>query len=304
MIRIIKTIAVLFIAAAILSGCVKEGLDECPPEADGNVRIHLFAEKFRNKSQNPLDDREADFNKIVGHLRYFLYKDGALVQQKVISDFTKAVRPSYTFDLMNLEYGEYKMVVVANSTKTALTGDPANADNLVITFPGAADTEDFFTAVFPFTVNTNDIKEYEVGLLRTHGVIRYTFNNMPSDVSGIEVLMQKVSHEKWVTGDYMNECEASQRYTLLPLGKRAADEDYVIGTFPSLTNQKSAYYLHMYRNNEDVPYMRQLITDTLTVTRNQLLDIAVTFNNGNLSFEIDLDSDWNGSSSGGETGLE
>lgn len=295
-------IAGILLLMIVVSGCVKDGLDECP---EGNVRLNLFVEKFRNKSQNPLDDREDNFTDRVNHLRYYLYRDNVLRQQGIITKFTKATSPSYTFDLTNLEYGDYQMVVVANSNKTALSGDAALSKNLLLTFPGCADTEDYFTSVFPFSVNSNETNEYDVGLLRTHGVIRYTFKNMPSDISDIEVVMRNVSNEKWITGDYMNSYEASRKYVLIPLAKQSAAEDYVIGTFPSLKGERSAYYLNMYRNNEDTPYLKQMITDTLTVVRNQLLDIAVTFNQGELSFEIDLDSKWEpGSNLGGEIGLE
>ena len=60
----------------------------------------------------------------------------------------------------------------------------------------------------------------------------------------------------------------------------------------------------MYKERESTPHISQMITDDLVVRRNQLLDIAVTFNDGYLSFEIDLNSDWDGSSSGGEVGIE
>lgn len=300
MINKIKITGILLLIA-FLSGCVKDGLDECP---EGTVRLNLFVEKFRNKSQNPLDDYEDNFNDRVGHLRYYLYRNGVLKQQGIIDKFAKASGPSYAFDFQNLEYGSYNMVIVANCTKTALSGDQAIADNLLLTYPGVADTEDFFTAVFPFEVESNDMAEYNVGLLRTHGVIRYTFKNMPADISDIEMVMKNVSSEKWVTGDYKNACEAASRYVIVPLAKQATDDGYIVSTFPSLTGARSAYYLHVYRNKEITPYMMHLVSDTLTVTRNQLLDIAVTFNNGGLSFEIDLDSKWDGSSSGGETGLE
>lgn len=291
----------LLLLIAVLSGCVKDGLDVCP---EGSVKLNLFVEKFRNKSQNPLDDYEDNFNDRVGHLRYYLYRDGKLNREGIIDKFAKASGPSYTFDFQNLEYGSYNMVIVANSTKAALSGDQSVADNLLLTYPGVLDTEDYFTAVFPFEVKSNNVAEYDVGLLRTHGVIRYTFKNMPDDISDIEMVMRNVSSEKWVTGDYKNACEAASRYVIVPLAKQATDDGYVVSTFPSLAGSRSAYYLNVYRNREVEPYLNQLVTDTLTVTRNQLLDIAVTFNKGGLSFEIDLDSEWDGSSSGGETGLE
>jgi len=301
MINKIKITAIL-LTIIIISGCVKDGLDECP---EGNVRLNLFVEKFRNKSQNPLDDYEESFNERVQHLRYYLYRNGVLKQQGIVDKFEKASASSHTFDLQNLEYGSYNMVIVANCTKTALSGDIALADNLLLTYPGSIETEDFFTAVFPFEVESNNTAQYDVGLLRTQGIIRYTFNNLPAEVSDIEMVMKNVSSEKWVTGDYMNACEAARRYTISLLKQASeTDDDYIVGTFPSLANERAAYYLNLYRNNEDTPYMTHLVTDTLTVTRNQLLDIAVTFNKGGLSFEIDLDSEWDGSSSGGETGLE
>lgn len=296
----IKIIGVILLSLFILSGCIKDGQEDCP---DGTVRLNLYAEKFRNRSQNPLDDREPVFNNIISHLRYYLYRDDILREQGLVTNFTKSSADHYAFDFTGLEYGNYKMVIVANSSKTALSGDYALADNLVITYPGALETEDFFTAVFPFTVNSSDPAEYEVGLLRTQGVIRYTFKNMPANISDIEMVMRNVCSEKWVTGDYKKTCEASRRY-IIPLLRQTTTEDYIVGAFPNLIDQKAAYYLNIYRNRESEPYLRQLITDTLTVIRNQLLDIAVTFNNGNLDFEIDMDSKWDGSSSGGETGLE
>lgn len=293
-------ITVVLLTMIIISGCIRDGLDEC---SEGNVRINLFVEKFRNMSQNPLDNYEDNFNDRVGHLRYFLYRNETLIDQGVINQFTRSSNPSHTFDLHNIEYGSYQMVIVANCTKDALSGDPSIIDNLLLTYPGCEHTEDFFTATFSFVVESNDIIEYDVGLLRTHGVIRYTFKNLPDDISDIEMVMKNVSSEKWIAGDYKNVCEASRKYSI-SLSRQDAEEGYIVGTFPTLGGDRSAYHLNVYRNNEESPYITHVVTDALTVTRNQLLDIAVTFNNGELDFEIDLDSKWDGSSPGGETGLE
>lgn len=286
----------LLLLMTLFSGCVKDGEDLCPPA--GSVKIDFFVERFRNQSENPLDDREEDFFSRVNHLRYFIYKDGELYDQGIIDQFLKATSPSHTFRFTGLDYGNYNMVVVANCTKEALSGNPANADNLLLTYPGCTDTEDFFTATFPFVVKSDEVKEYEVGLIRTHGVIRYTFKNLPDNITDMEIIMRNVSQEKWVTGDYKAACEATRRYQVVPLVKQSTTDDYIIGTFPTLPDDKSVYYLNMYREGETTPYISQMITDDLIIRRNQLLDIAVTFNDGYLSFEIDLDSDWGGSSSG------
>jgi len=297
----VKFAGILFFIA-IFSSCVRDGLDECP---EGQVRLRLFVEKFRNKSQDPLADREDIFSDRVSHLRYFLYKDGGLKDQGIIDQLLRTTSGNcHTFDFKDLEFGDYKMLVVANSSKTALTGDAGNGDNLLLTFPGCDDTEDFFSAVFPFTVESNELKEYEVGLARTHGVIRYTFKNMPAEVSDIEIVMENVGSEKWITGDYKIGCKANKRYIMVPVSRQATTEDYVIGTFPTLTGQRSAYHLNLYRAGDTVPYINYMVSDTLTVVRNQLLEIGVTFNNGALDFEIKLDSDWDGTSSGSEVGIQ
>ncbi len=281
-----------------LSSCdMKDGEIPCPPEP--RVKLNFYAEKFRNKSQNPLDDREEKFCDRINHIRYFLYKDNALIEERIIDTFDHTQSDCFSLEYDNLTYGNYKAVVIGNSVKTLLEGDPVVADNMFITFPGCADTEDYFTAVFPFTVNSDESKEYEVGLLRAHGVIRYTFNNLPSDIVGIEVVMKNVASEKWITGDYKEVCDADNRFVVIPVSKAITDGDYVIGTFPTPGNEYSAYYMNLYRENDEEAYFSQMISDTLTVTRNQLLEIATDFNDGNVTFEVILDSDWNGSLPGG-----
>lgn len=297
MIRNLKNIT-FFCLIIVLSGCdIKDGEELCPPEP--KVTLHFFAEKFRNASQNPLDDREEKFCDRISYLRYFLYKENQLIEEKVIDNFDN--KDSNCFSLMydDLGYGNYKAVVVANTVNTSLTGDPANADNLYLTYPGTMNTEDYFTAVFPFTVNSDEAKEYEVGLLRAHGVVLYTFNNLPSDITGVEVVMTNVHNEKWVTGDYKKACEANRTFVMTSALRVDMDNDFFIGTFPTPVNERSAYQMNLYRNGEEAPYFSQVISDTLTVVRNQLLEIATTFNDGNVSFEVILDSDWEGSLPGG-----
>ena len=138
-------------------------------------------------------------------------------------------------------------------------------------------------------------------MYRTHGVIRYTFENLPDDAEGTEVIMENVSMEKWITGDYKNVCSANKRF-IIPVSelKADSDDDFIIGTFPTLPNNRSIYHLNLYRNGENTPYLTQMISDTLTVIRNQLLEINSTFTDGKFIFNINLDSEWDGSSSGGD----
>lgn len=283
----------------LFSSCITDGETLCPEE---KVTFHFFAEKFQNKSQNALDDREDRFCDRIHHVRYYLYKENNLLEERVIDKFDSSNNNCFTLEYTDLEPGNYEMVVIGNSTKTALTGDPVKPANLVITYPGAIDTEDYFTSVFPFTVRPNEVKTYEVGLSRAHGVIRYKFVNMPADIAGIGVAMKNVTGQKWVTGDYKEILEADRRYTISNVVTRQTGEDnpdYVIGTFPSPVNERSSFYLSLYRNGVDTPYLTQMVSDTLNVIRNQLIEITTTFNDGNMSFEIVLDNEWDGSIPGG-----
>lgn len=302
----IRIIAIL-LSIAFFSACVKDGEDLCPPEPKdltGNAIIHVYAEKFRNKSQNPLDDRVDNFGEVISHLRYFIYKNGELFDEGIIDKFPKADLDRHTFTISDLEYGEYKMVLVANSIRERLTGVAAKSANLLLTFPGCLDNEDYFTAVFPFSIKDDRNTEYDVGLLRTNGVIRYTFNNMPAEVSDIEVVMKNVYLEKWIDGEYKNVCDANMKYTIIPLKRQTVTDDYIIGTFPTPANEYSAFHINLYQKGETEPYMSRMVAEDLSVIRNQLLDITVTFNNGELDFIIDLDSDWDGTSSGGSVVIE
>lgn len=284
----------------LLSSCIKEGEVECP-----TIRIRFYAEKFQNKSQNPLDDREQKFCDRINHVRYYLYKENQLIEEQVIDKMDNTASDCFTLQYDNLDHGNYELVVVGNSTKAALTGDPFQSSNLLITYSGCSDTEDYFSAVFPFTVNSNESKEYEVGLLRAHGVVRYTFLNMPENITDFEVFMTNVGLEKWITSDYKNVVEATQRFRISPSTRQeTTDMGYVIGTFPTATDQRSAFTLNLYSDGAESPYFSRMISDTLSVTRNQLLDIVTTFNDGNVSFEVILDNDWNGSLPGAEVEIQ
>lgn len=295
-VNILGLIAIL----TLFSSCIKDGETLCP---EGKVTFLFFAEKFQNKSQNPLDDREEKFCDRIQQVRYYLYKDNNLKEERVIDKFDSNNSNCFTLEYTDLEPGNYRMVVIGNSTKTALSGDPANAANLVLTYPGTMETEDYFTTVFPFTVHAEEVKTYEVGLSRAHGVIRYKFVNMPADVSGIGVMMDNVTAKKWITGDYAEVYEASRRFNINRTETRQSGndeiQDYVIGTFPTTVNERSAFYLSLYRDGVDTPYLNRMISDTLVVTRNQLIEIVTTFNDGNVDFEIYLDNEWDGSLHGG-----
>jgi len=123
-------------------------------------------------------------------------------------------------------------------------------------------------------------------------------------VIALGVDMENVGLQKWVTGDYRDTFIANRRFDIIPVTRQAATEDYIIGTFPTVTDGYSTFRLSLFREGEEKAYLSQMISDNLTVVRNQLLEISVNYEDGEFSFEVTMDSSWNGSSSGGEVGLE
>lgn len=290
----------ILLALFILAGCVKENLDPCPV---GNVRVNVYAEKFRNVSENAMDNVETRFTDRIGHLRYFLYQEGRLKEEGIVSDLSAVNGAFYTLSWQNLDFGDYQLVLVCNSTAHALTGDESSADNLLLTYPGADLTEDYFSAVFPFKVDCDCNSEYNVGLSRMQGVVRYTFKNLPSDLTDIGIGMKGMTSRKYITGDYEGEGNVTYNYLIIPV-RAAADPNFSIAVFPTLAGKRAAFSMKLYRNHEPAPYYDRMITDTLRIRRNQLLDIATSFSNGEISFEILMDSSWDGSVPGGDTDIE
>lgn len=291
------TILGIIVALFTLAGCIKEDLDPCPA---GNVRMNIYAEKFQNISEDPMLSTETDFKGRMSHLRYFLYQGDVLKDQGIVRDFSGVNGAFYTLSWQNLDFGDYRLVLVGNSTANAMTGDGSVADNLLLTYPGADLTEDYFSAVFPFTVDCNCTTDFNVGLSRMQGVVRYTFKNVPADLTDIEIGMTGVTAQKHITGDYEGAGNATHRHTILPV-RAVAGPDFSIGIFPTLPDKKAVFSMKLYRNHEPEPYYDRMVTDTLRIRRNQLLEIGTTFSDGEVFFEIKMDASWDGSTPGGDT---
>lgn len=109
-----------------------------------------------------------------------------------------------------------------------------------------------------------------------------------------------------IDGDYSGQMEVTK---FIPIEKlmRAANEDedisVVLGTFPTTVGMRSVYRLSLYRNGETKPSYNETVTDTLTIRRNQLLDISTRFTGDIPSFEIRVNTTWDGTNSGGETDI-
>lgn len=288
----------IIIALFLLTGCVRETLDPCP---EGQVRIQIYVEKFQADTGNPLDDPEPNFNDRIKNLHYYLYKENTLQEQGVLTDVQNTSDSSYLFQRSGLPFGDYRLLLIGNGGNEIIAGTPDHPDNLWIIYPGVDQTDDYFSASFPFTVDCNCTQHYRTGLMRTHGVIRYSFRDIPANVTAMEMSMSNITTKKQITGDYAETAEVTKR---VALDTRNTDKDIVIGTFPTPGGQHSAYHLKIYTDHSAEPWYDKQVTDTLTVRRNQLLVITTRFTQSYPQFEVIVDPKWDGSIPGGDTELQ
>lgn len=295
-----NTKVLLFLSILMFAGCISETLDPCPT---GDVKINIYVEKFQAVTHDFRKDMEVSFNTRIKDIHYFLFKDNALLDEGRISDCTPYVASPYTFEREGLEFGDYCLALVSNCS--AYVGGQAPTD-LFFTYAGIDNKEDYFAVCFPFRVDCNCQSEYNAFMERVHGVIRYTFSDVPDDISGMDVTMTNLGNKKLIDGDYSGQMEVTKH---VPVGQLTrtdkADNDItvVLGTFPTTSGMRSAYRLKLYRNGELQPSYDETVTDTLTVRRNQFLDIATRFTGDIPSFEVRINTAWDGSNSGGETDI-
>lgn len=295
-----NTKVLMFLSVLLFAGCISETLDPCPV---GDVKINIYVEKFQAVTHDFRTDMEVSFNTRIKDIHYFLFKDNALLDEGRISDCTPYVTSPYTFERRGLEFGDYCLAMVSNCS--AYVGGQAPAD-LYFTYAGVDNKEDYFAVCFPFRVDCDCQSEYNAYMERVHGVIRYTFSDVPDDISGMDVTMTNLGNKKLIDGDYSGQMEVTKRIPVgqLPRADKTDDDiTVVLGTFPTTTGMRSAYRLQLYRNGENEPWYDETVTDTLTVRRNQFLDIATRFTGDIPSFEVKINTAWDGSNSGGDTDI-
>lgn len=292
----------LFLSVLLFAGCIHETLDPCPV---GDVKINVYVEKFQAVTHDYATDMEPSFNTRIQNLHYFLFKNNERVEDGRISDCSPYTLPSYTFERGNLDFGDYCLVIVGNCS--ADVGEGKTPDDLFFTYAGVDNKEDYFAVCFPFTVDCDCQTEYNTYLERTHGVVRYTFSHVPTDISGIEMTMTNLGNRKQIDGDYSGQTEVTKRISVPAVTRAIAGDNEItvtIGTFPTATGMRSTYRLRLYKNGGETPSYDGMVTDTLTVRRNQLLNIDTRFTEGTSSFEVSVNTTWNGSISGGGTDVD
>ena len=296
-----NTKILLFLSVLLFAGCIRETLDPCPT---GDVKVNIYVEKFQAVTHNYQTDMEASFNTRIQDIHYFLFKEDALIEEGRITDCSPYVAGPYTFERRGLDFGNYCLAVVGNCS--AYVGGTKTSD-LFFTYAGVDNKEDYFSVCFPFTVDCDCESEYNTYMERAHGVIRYTFNNIPQDISGIEVTMTNVADKKMIDGDYSGQIAVTKR---VPIEEQARAEQakkdlaLILGTFPTSVGTRSAYQLRLYKNGEEQPWYDKTVTDTLTVQRNQLLEVAANFIGDVPNFKVLINTAWDGSNWGGGTDIQ
>ncbi|MCP9612184.1 hypothetical protein [Coprobacter tertius] len=282
----------------IIYSCVHEDLDKCKT---ADVVVNVYVEKFGASTLSP-EDSEANFKTRIKKFRYFFYKDGVLQKQGIVSDFISSDSPYYIFSYSGLDPGDYRLIVIANCDDDVLSGDPSDIDKYLIVYPGVDKCGDYFALNFPFTINCDCDMRYNAYLQRLHSVVNFSFSQIPSYLTALEISLDNVGLNRFMRGDYNGHISISKRIMLQEMTKKNIASNLLVGVYPTLPNEYATYKLKAFTDNADIPCFEAVIKDNLPLIRNQLLHINTSLNN-DLDFTVTVDTRWDGSINGGETDL-
>lgn len=286
----------LVLGLALSTACIEEDLDACPPDG-GALAITLRVEKFQARPPFEPDDLEEDFAARIHSLDYLLYADQRLIEQGTIADLQPADRGGYLLRRDALPFGSYRLAVAANVTPQMMTGSTAAPEQYYIVYQGSA-ADDHFRGDLSFEVTCPCRNEFKTVLRRVHGVTRFRFENLPAEVSAVEVSLDNVGERIPLAGEPDKACTVTRRMEAEALRARS-DGAFVLGTFSTLPGMKTTWRLRLYAADGGAPVYDRVVTDTLTIERNQLRELAARFNDSTIEFSVTVDTSWDGSNDGG-----
>lgn len=286
-----------FALLGLLAGvsCIEEDLDACPPEG-GGVAITVRVEKFRTRPPYDPEELEPSFNSRIHSLRYLLYDERQLIEEGELIQARTADDGSYLFRHDPLPFGAYRLALVANTEPKTMTGTTDAPESRFIVYRDGGD--DHFRSYLPFEVTCPCSNEFETVLQRVHGVTRFRFENLPPEISAVEVSLDNVGARIPLNGEPDQPREVVRRVRTADLGTRS-EGAFTLGTFSTLPGLKSSWRLKLFAEDQTTPVYERLVTDTLRIERNQLLELTARFNDMQIEFEVDVDSSWDGSNDGG-----
>lgn len=276
----------------LLSGCVKETLDECPT---GDVRVKAYVEKFQTNTADPSKDVEDSFNKRIHDLHYYLYRDNRLIRDSILADAGMVTNPHYALEFGTLDFGDYRLVLIANGEATTVPGN----DGLFIQYPGVKDAEDYFIGNFAFSVDCDCTSEYEMKLKRVHGVLQSVLHGLPAQISEVEVTLRGVNSQAGIDDKYSSITDVTKRYSLENIAHDQAIR-LVMGTFPTPGDETAVYEIKFFTSSGTAPVYTQVIKDKVKIKRNQLTTVESDFRDGGFHFEVKVDRPWNDYIEGGD----
>lgn len=290
-----------FLCLPFVPSCIEEDLDPCPPE-EGGIEVRLGVEKFRTRPPYAPSDLEEDFGGRIRSLDYLLYAEGRLIEQGRVDDLSNVAGGTCLFRHDPLPFGNYRLAFVANAAPQSMAGTTLAPELYCFVFRKDPDGDDFFRADFPFEVTCPYRNEYETVLRRVHGVTRFRFEKIPSEITSIEVGLDNVAERMPVSGEPDIACEVVKRFAVDDPSRRA-EGSFLVGTFSTLTGKRTSWRLKLFTADSSIPILDRLVTDTLRIESNQLLELKARFEGSDfqngIEFSVDVDTTWDGSNEGG-----
>lgn len=297
------TYAATVLLALCATACIKESLEPCPPEK-AEAAVHIRAEKFLARPPYADKDLEENFNTRIHALSYFLYRDGVLVRQGDLDrEAASTYSAGYTLRLDGLEEGSYRLGLAANAAGQTLRATAHSPEDLFIPYMKDGNGDDSFAITIPMEVHAGEPNSFDAVLHRLHGVTLMRFENIPEDITAIEVTLSNVASRTSITARPDTPAEVVKRIETREFPDRA-QASFAVGTFATVPGTLTSCRLKLYAEDPLVPVYDRVAAQGLTIEGNQLLQLKVRFpedETGELEFSIELDTHWDGSSEGGGT---
>lgn len=297
-----------YISAALIAllstACIRQKEEFCPPEVT-QATVRIEAEKFLARPPYDPSEVEESFNTRIHSLSYRLYgEDGNLIRQgKLDQEAAATASSAYTLQLDDLPYDSYSMELVANTPEYAMSGDTDSPGGRSILYQREGNGEDNFAIAFPLEVRNGEDNSFDAVLHRLHGVTKFRFENIPDNISAVEVTLTNVAARSTASGRYDLPIEVTKRMDVknFPSREQAA---FAVGTFATVPGTQTSWRLRLYASDEAAPLYDGIAAEGLLIEGNQLLELGTRFpegGTGDLEFTVNMNTQWDGSTEGGGT---
>lgn len=267
--------------------------------------MRIEAEKFLARPPYDPSELEESFNTRIHGLSYRLYgDDGTLLGRGNLDREAVATTSSaYILKFDDLPYGSYSMELTANTPEHAVSGNADSPEGQSILYQREGNGDDNFAAAFPFEVRNGEANSFDAVLHRLHGVTKFRFENIPDNISAVEVTLTNVAARSTASGRYDLPIEVVKRMDIenFPSREQAA---FAVGTFATVPGTKTSWRLRLYASDTDAPVYDGVAAEGLLIEGNQLLELSTRFpegGTGDLEFTVNMNTQWDGSTEGGGT---